>query len=223
MILKTSSIQELDSWSAWGDLMKKRAISYIIAFIVLLSVCAGEESIRGFRAVDPVELERKVPKGYGRVFVQAGRENNIDPVFLTAISAHESGQWKSKIARQKNNWMGLMSRSGPKSFGTPRESIFYAAKLLNRKPFQGRNTLSEIARQSTAQKIPNTGSRPFFIGNRNCRNGKPLPSKGNNTLFGPDSRISQVKLFLSRIKDSRTMGHLTGSRSSLPLFNLVNC
>src|SRR5215469_14360654 len=123
--------------------MKKWAISYIV--LVLLSVCAGEESIRGFRAVDPVELERKVPRGYGKVFVQAGRENNIDPVFLAAISAHESGQWKSKVARQKNNWMGLMSRRGSKSFGTPRESIFYAAKLLNRKPFQGRNTLSEIA------------------------------------------------------------------------------
>jgi hypothetical protein len=117
--------------------MKKRAISYIVAFIVLLSLCAGEESIRGFRAIDLVDLERKVPRGYGQVFVEAGRENNIDPVFLAAISAHESGQWKSRIARR--------SRRGPKSFGTPQESIFYAAKLLNRKPFQGRNTLSEIA------------------------------------------------------------------------------
>ena len=123
--------------------MKKWAISYIV--LVLLSVCAGEESIRGFKAVDPVELERKVPRGYGKVFVQAARENNIDPFLLAAISAHESGRWKSKIARQRNNWMGLMSRSGPKSFGTPQESILYAAKLLNRKPFQGRNTLSEIA------------------------------------------------------------------------------
>jgi len=125
--------------------MKKRAISFIAAFIVLLSVCAGEESIRGFRAIDPVDLERKVPSGYGLVFVEAGRKNNIDPVFLAAISAHESGQWKSRIARRKNNWMGLMSRRGPKRFETPRESIFYAAELLNRKPFQGRNTLSEIA------------------------------------------------------------------------------
>ncbi|MBV8815308.1 MAG: glucosaminidase domain-containing protein [Verrucomicrobia bacterium] len=129
----------------WGDAMEKRAISYIVAFIVLLSLCPGEESIRGFKAVDPVDLERKVPKGYGQVFVQAGRQNDVDPVFLAAISAHESGQWKSKIARQKNNWMGLMSRRGPKSFGSPRESIFYAAKLLNRKPFQGRNSVSEIA------------------------------------------------------------------------------
>jgi len=125
--------------------MKKWATSFVVAFIVLLSVCAGEESIRGFRAVDPVDLERKVPKGYGEVFVEAGRKNNIDPLFLAAISAHESGQWKSRVARRKNNWMGLMSRRGLKSFGTPRESIFYAAKLLNREPFQGRNTLSEIA------------------------------------------------------------------------------
>ena len=80
--------------------MKKRAISYIVAFIVLISLCAGEEGIRGFRAVDPVKLERKVPRGYGKVFVQAGRENNIDPVFLAAISAHESGQWKSKVAER---------------------------------------------------------------------------------------------------------------------------
>ena len=113
--------------------MKKRAISYIVAFIVLLSLCAGEESIRGFRAVDPVGLERKVPRGYGQVFVEAGRENNIDPVFLAAISAHESGQWKSRIARRKNNWMGLMSRRGPKGFGTPQESIFYAGQALEPK------------------------------------------------------------------------------------------
>src|SRR6201984_3092649 len=125
--------------------MKKRAISYVVAFIVLLSQCAGEESIRGFRALAPVGLERKVPRGYGQVFVQAGRENNIDPVLLAAISAHESGRWKSRIARQKNNWMGLMTRRRAKSCGTPEESIFYAADLLNRKPFKGRNTLSQIA------------------------------------------------------------------------------
>ena len=127
--------------------MKKRAISYILAFIVLPFLCAGEESVRGFRAVDPVGLERKVPRGYGQVFVEAGRENNIDPVFLAAISAHESGQWKSRMARRKNNWMGLVSRRGPKSFGTPQESIFYAAELLNRKPFQGmeQETVSKAA------------------------------------------------------------------------------
>jgi hypothetical protein len=41
--------------------------------------------------------------------------------------------------------MGLMTGSGAKSFETPEESIFYAAGLLNRKPFKGRDTLSQIA------------------------------------------------------------------------------
>ena len=41
--------------------------------------------------------------------------------------------------------MGLMTRRGARSFGAPKESIFYAAKLLNRKPFKDRNTLSQIA------------------------------------------------------------------------------
>ena len=125
--------------------MKKWLVSYIIALAVQLSLCPGEEAIHGFRAVDPILLEKRVPTGYGKVFVEAGRQNNIDPVVLAAISAHESGGWKSRIARQRNNWMGLMTGRGAKSFGTPKESIFYAAKLLNRKPFKDRNTLSQIA------------------------------------------------------------------------------
>jgi hypothetical protein len=125
--------------------MKKWMVSYIIALAVQLSLCPAEEAIHEFRAVDPILLEKKVPVGYGQVFVQAGRQNDIDPVVLAAISAHESGGWKSRIARKKNNWMGLMAGRGPKSFRTPKESIFYAAKLLNQKPFKDRDTLSQIA------------------------------------------------------------------------------
>jgi hypothetical protein len=125
--------------------MKKWVVSYIIALAVQVSLCPGEEAIRGFRTVDPILLEKKVPTGYGKVFVEAGRQNNLDPLVLAAISAHESGGWKSRTARQKNNWMGLMTRRGAKSFGTPKESIFYAAQLLNQKPFKDRNTLSQIA------------------------------------------------------------------------------
>jgi Mannosyl-glycoprotein endo-beta-N-acetylglucosaminidase len=125
--------------------MKKWVVSYIIALAVQLSVCPAEEPIHEFRAVDPILLEKKVPAGYGQVFVQAGRQNNINPIVLAAISAHESGGWESRIARKKKNWMGLMTRRGPKSFGTPKESIFYAAQLLNQKPFKDRDTLSQIA------------------------------------------------------------------------------
>jgi hypothetical protein len=125
--------------------MKKWVMSCVLTLGIHVSLCTGQESIRKFRTIDPIQLEKKVPVGYGQVFVQAGRENNIDPVLLAAISAHESGRWKSRIARQKNNWMGLMTRSGAKSFGTPEDSIFYAAELLNQKPFKGRDTLNQIA------------------------------------------------------------------------------
>jgi hypothetical protein len=125
--------------------MKKWVFSYLIALAIQISLCPAEQAIHEFQAVDPVLLEKKVPAGYGQVFVEAGRQNNIDPVVLAAVSAHESGAWKSRIARKKNNWMGLMGRRGPKSFQNPKESIFYAARLLNREPFKHRDTLSQIA------------------------------------------------------------------------------
>ncbi len=119
----------------------------ILAFALGLQISgrATEDNVRTFRAIDPAALDAKVPHGFGKVFVEAGRQNNIDPLILAAISAHESGGWKSRAARLKNNWMGLMTRAGAKRFSTPEASIFYAAQLLNRKPFKGHSTLSSIA------------------------------------------------------------------------------
>jgi hypothetical protein len=125
--------------------MKNWFISTVLLFGLQLPIRAVEENIRVFRPVDPTELEKKVPRGYGRIFVEAGRQYCLDPILLAAISAHESGAWKSVAARKKNNWMGLMTGRGAKRFAKSEESIYYAAQLLNRKPFKGRNTLSQIA------------------------------------------------------------------------------
>ena len=65
--------------------MKNWVISYILALGLQLSVYAGDENIRAFRTVDPLQLEKKVPPGYGHVFLQAGRQYNIDPVVLAAV------------------------------------------------------------------------------------------------------------------------------------------
>jgi hypothetical protein len=116
-----------------------------LAFGLQISSRASEENMRTFRAIDPNQLDTKVPHGFGRVFVEAGRQNSIDPLILAAISAHESGGWKSRAARLKNNWMGLMAGRRPKRFATPAASIFYAAELLNRRPFKGHSTLASIA------------------------------------------------------------------------------
>jgi Mannosyl-glycoprotein endo-beta-N-acetylglucosaminidase len=128
---------------------KERRMKFwaILAFAFGLQVSsrASEENVRTFRAIDPNQLDTKVPHGFGKVFVEAGRQNNIDPLILAAISAHESGAWKSRTARLKNNWMGLMAGRNPKRFATPAASIFYAAELLNRRPFRGHSTLASIA------------------------------------------------------------------------------
>jgi hypothetical protein len=125
--------------------MKNWILCNLLVLGLPVTIHASDESFRVFRPVDPARLERKVPAGYGQVFIEAGRQNNIDPLLLAAISAHESGAWKSAAARHKNNWMGLMTRFGTKRFASSAQSIFYAAELLNRRPFKGRNTLSEIA------------------------------------------------------------------------------
>ena len=123
----------------------KTWVVLIIALGLQISAYASDDSVHTFRAIDPNLLDKKVPRGYGKVFVEAGRQNNIDPLILAAISAHESGAWKSHAARFRNNWMGLMAHRGPKRFATPEASIFYAAELLNRKPFIGHSTLASIA------------------------------------------------------------------------------
>jgi hypothetical protein len=125
--------------------MKNWIIGTVLLFGLQLPIRGAEESFRVFHPVDPADLEKKVPVGYGRFFVEAGRQYNLDPILLAAISAHESGAWKSVAARKKNNWMGLMTSRGAKRFSKSEESIYYAAELLNRRPFKGRNTLSQIA------------------------------------------------------------------------------
>ena len=123
----------------------KALVILALALGLQISGRATEDNVRTFRAIDPDALDTKVPHGFGKVFVEAGRQNNIDPLILAAISAHESGGWKSRAARIKNNWMGLMTSSGAKRFPTPEASIFCAAQLLNRKPFKNHSTLSSIA------------------------------------------------------------------------------
>lgn len=44
---------------------------------------------------------------HGQAFIDASKITGIDPVAILALSAHESGFGTSKIARTKNNFMGI--------------------------------------------------------------------------------------------------------------------
>lgn len=46
-------------------------------------------------------------KGQGEAFVTAGNITGLDPLFIFAISSHESNFGKSRIARDKGNYMGI--------------------------------------------------------------------------------------------------------------------
>ena len=135
----------------------KALVILALALGLQISGRATEDNVRTFRAIDPDALDAKVPHGFGKVFVEAGRQNNIDPLILAAISAHESGGWKSRAARIKNNWMGLLTSSGAKRFPTPEASIFCAAQLLNRKPLRT-TPLFRASLPSTAPPVRPSGS-----------------------------------------------------------------
>jgi len=80
-------------------------------------------------------------------FIKFGRENNVDPKALAAISIHETGKGTSNAFRNKNNLMGVSNASGPISFDDPTESIRKMASLLGSRksgPYKAAETLSEI-------------------------------------------------------------------------------
>lgn len=66
-------------------------------------------------------------KGLGWDFVNAGIKYNIDPLFLAAISAQESG-W-GQYDHGNNNIFGISS--GAKYFSSYSECIYYTAELLS--------------------------------------------------------------------------------------------
>ena len=71
----------------------------------------------------------------GAVFIQAAKEAKIDPVYLAAHAAWESGWGKSKIVRDKNNWFGIgaynkSTYASAHSFSSPEEGIKAGAKWI---------------------------------------------------------------------------------------------
>lgn len=46
-------------------------------------------------------------QGAGKYFIEAGEQNGVDPLYLFAHSAHETGFWSSNIMNSKNNFYGI--------------------------------------------------------------------------------------------------------------------
>ncbi|MEH7107180.1 glucosaminidase domain-containing protein [Bacillus sp. JJ1764] len=83
--------------------------------------------------------------GMGEVFVQAGRQYNLNPALLAAIAQHESGNGSSRASHVKNNIAGMMGSNGLKSYGSIGESIMDMARNLSKNYLgKGLNSISEI-------------------------------------------------------------------------------
>lgn len=87
-----------------------------------------------------------VLKGKGNVLIEAARENNICPIFLTAVIMHESACGTSKFARERNNVAGIYRNKGYCRFDSVNECIEFTAKLLGGKLYGGgrNNTIARV-------------------------------------------------------------------------------
>jgi len=74
-------------------------------------------------------------RGQGAAFIEAGRITGLDPRYIAAHAAWESGWGTSQIVRDKNNFFGIAAfndspYSSAKSFSTPRDGIIAGAKWI---------------------------------------------------------------------------------------------
>jgi hypothetical protein len=85
-------------------------------------------------------------------FEDAGKKYNIDPRFLAAVAAVETGWGSSRAFRQGNNVMGISDAKGPLGgYGSAANSIYKQAASLAGAAgtsgyYKGVNTISDIAR-----------------------------------------------------------------------------
>jgi len=102
-------------------------------------------SIRGFK--EAPTLADKLPDGlapYASTFIEAARENNLDPYALAAISMHETANGTSKAFKNKNNAMGISDAKGPREMASVEDSINKMARVLAGGTYSNANTLDEI-------------------------------------------------------------------------------
>ena len=106
---------------------------------------------RGFVEIDDKALRDVLPlqaKALASSFVTHARTYNLHPLFLVAISKHETGEWTSNVFRNKNNAMGISDRHGAIAMPSYDASIQHMARGLASPTGYYRNckTLADVAR-----------------------------------------------------------------------------
>lgn len=81
-------------------------------------------------------------------FEKYGKQYNLDPRFLAAISMLETGNGTSKAFKNQKNAMGVSDSKGPISFSSTEQSIERMARVLasSTGPYKGARTIAEIGK-----------------------------------------------------------------------------
>lgn len=85
-----------------------------------------------------------VMRGMGETFMKAGQESGLDPRYLVAHAAHETGWGTSSIARDKGNMYGIGAfdaspYSSAYGYSNTEAGIVEGAKWIAKNYYQGRN------------------------------------------------------------------------------------
>jgi len=96
---------------------------------------ASRTDWRQFKDVPLAKLEAVLPpqaRPLAASFLKWGKTYSLHPLFLAAISEHETGKWTSNVFRTKKNAMGISDAKGAVMMPSLDESVRRAAYSLGR-------------------------------------------------------------------------------------------
>lgn len=150
-LMQTDSLSTLPSnlSSITNDgIMEKIAAANIEPKMVYENITLNENETLGFQSINAEKLNQELEgklKGMGDIFIRAGRQYNVNPALLAAISQHETGNGKSHAAINKNNIAGMMGVNGLKSYSSVEDSIQDMARNISKNYLGlGLTSISEI-------------------------------------------------------------------------------
>lgn len=85
-----------------------------------------------------------VLEGKAQYIKDQAEQNQIDPLFFTAVIVHESANGKSRLARECNNVAGIYMKKKYVSFDSVDECIGFTAKLMAGRLYRNCHTVDDI-------------------------------------------------------------------------------
>lgn len=147
--------QQKNDFFLTASLMAMAIIVVGVLIFLMILIAFGRVEAFAYDITEPSELapeaiEEMLPedmKGLGEAFSEA-EQYGIDARFLIAVARLESGNGKSRVAKNKNNLFGWKCSSGFKVFETKEQGIDFVALKLREKYFdRGLTTIETVAKR----------------------------------------------------------------------------